>query len=286
VTKLPAWFRQDVPSKEVLAKLEHLRFWQVHTVCQEAKCPNLSYCFKHAKLTFLILGDTCTRNCGFCAVKKSRGNLKQDLDEPQRVAEAVSGLRLKYAVITSVTRDDLEDGGAGVFAQTIKIIHGLSLGIKVEILIPDFGGSASALEIVLEAHPDLVAHNMEIVKRLYPQLRPQADYARSLALLRKIKELNPDIATKSSLMLGLGETKEEIARAMEDLRLADCDILCLGQYLAPSTAHYPVKEFIGLETFEQYRSIGLSLGFKMVLSGPKVRSSYQAEEAFKEAVYA
>lgn len=286
MTKLPAWFRQDVPSKEVLAKLEHLRFWQVHTVCQEAKCPNLSYCFKHAKLTFLILGDTCTRNCGFCAVKKSRGNLKQDLDEPQRVAEAVSGLRLKYAVITSVTRDDLEDGGAGVFAQTIKIIHGLSLGIKVEILIPDFGGSASALEIVLEAHPDLVAHNMEIVKRLYPQLRPQADYARSLALLRKIKELNPDIATKSSLMLGLGETKEEIARAMEDLRLADCDILCLGQYLAPSTAHYPVKEFIGLETFEQYRSIGLSLGFKMVLSGPKVRSSYQAEEAFKEAVYA
>jgi len=261
----------------------------INTVCNEAKCPNISHCFKNSKLTFMILGDTCTRSCRFCGVKKKSGTqepfLEIDLDEPKRIAAAIKEFGINYAVITSVTRDDLEDGGAGQFAEVIELIQEAVPGIKVEALIPDFRGEPSSLRRVLNAGPTVAAHNMETVSRLYAELRPEADYRLSLNLLSKIKELAPGINTKSSLMLGLGETRQEVIATMEDLRYNDCDILTLGQYLAPSVEHYPVKEFISIEQFQDYKRIGDSLGFKAVLSGPLVRSSYRAEEVYKEFMH-
>ncbi len=286
--RLPSWFKQEIPEPEVLNLAQILSDSNVHTVCQEAKCPNLGYCFKRRKFTFMILGDTCTRDCFFCAVGKSDNKkaLTLDLDEPLRIAEAVKRLGLNYLVITSVTRDDLEDGGASVFARTIALIHGIDSEIKVEVLIPDFQGKIASLKIVLDSNPDLLGHNLETVRRLYQELRPRADYRLSLDILRRIKELRPGLPTKSSLMLGLGETEREVITAMEDLRESLCDILTLGQYLTPSPSHYPIKEFIDIEQFQKYEQIGLGLGFKKVISGPLVRSSYQAEEVFREALYA
>jgi lipoic acid synthetase len=285
INRLPHWFRQDIPEESVRQKLNLLASFKVNTVCKEAKCPNLSRCFKAAQLTFMLLGDVCTRNCLFCNVRKAKNEvLDIDWDEPYRIAELVKALSLNYVVITSVTRDDLADGGAGIFAKTITLIRALNKNIAIEVLIPDFSGNSESLKTLIAALPTVVAHNLETVPRLYKELRPQANYRLSLAVLRKIKTLNPDLITKSSLMLGMGEQEGEVIEVMKDLRQSECDILTLGQYLAPSPKHYPVKEFMSLEKFTQYRNIGLSLGFKAVLSGPLVRSSYQAEEAYKEAL--
>ncbi|MDD5595007.1 MAG: lipoyl synthase [Candidatus Omnitrophica bacterium] len=276
--KLPL---QKIPEKKVLQDLRNFRLQGIHTVCQEAKCPNLGSCFLENKLAFLILGDICTRNCSFCAVKRAKQEkLPLDQTEPVRIAQAVKNLGLKFVVLTSVTRDDLADGGAANFALTIELIHALGPGIKVEVLIPDFQGKRESLEVVLGAQPEVVAHNLETVPRLYGDLRPMASYALSLELLGKIKEISPITKTKSSLMLGLGEKEEEVINVMKDLRKNHCDFLTLGQYLAPSISHYPVKEFIALDQFDYYRSIGLSLGFRAVLSAPLVRSSYKAEELY------
>lgn len=281
--RLPVWFRQEIPDTHTLAMRHLFSEFDVHTVCQEARCPNLTHCFKNNHLTFIILGDTCTRKCSFCAVGKSNNRyLTLDRDEPYRIREIVKRLGLNYVVITSVTRDDLEDGGAGIFTQTIELIRSLNRQIKIEALIPDFGGKITSLKIVLDAQPDLVAHNIETVKRLYKELRPMANYQISLDILNKTKKLKPLIVSKSSIMLGLSETEEEVIETMKDLRFSQCDILTLGQYLAPSENHYPVKEFISPKQFARYKQIGLSLGFKSVLSGPLVRSSYRAEEAYQE----
>ena len=234
----------------------------------------------------MILGDTCTRNCRFCAVKKaSATSLTIDLEEPYRIAAAVKGLGLDYVVITSVTRDDLSDAGAGQFARTIALIRGIDTDIKIEVLIPDFSGNPESLKTVIEAGPSLLAHNMETVRRLYPAIRPEANYGLSLEIFRRAKKFQPALLTKSSLMLGLGEREEEVIQTMEDLRDSRCDILTLGQYLAPSQVHYPIQEFVSIEQFRKYRELGLVLGFKAVSSGPKVRSSYQAEKLYREVVY-
>jgi len=227
----------------------------------------------------MILGKSCTRNCRFCNVGKS-GNLKLavDFNEPERLARAVTLLELKYAVITSVTRDDLEDGGAGQFVRVLELIRSADKAVKIEVLIPDFQGNAEALRKVVNAAPFVLAHNLETIERLYGVIRPQADYRRSLRILEKAKESAGGLITKSSLMLGFGETEEEVVSALKDLRSSGCDIVTLGQYLAPSSRHYPVKEFILPEQFRKYSAIGLGLGFSKVLSGPKARSSYYAEE--------
>ena len=283
--RLPYWFKQDLADDTTLTMLGLLSGLNINTVCQKAKCPNLNYCFKKSKLTFMILGNTCSRNCRFCAVDKSDNRNKGlDLDEPFRIAEAVKELGLDYVVITSVTRDDLEDGGAAVFAKTIELVRSINRNIKVEVLIPDFQGKITSLQCVLDAVPDVTAHNLEAVNRLYKDLKPRCDYAVSLRILKKIKELNQAMITKSSLILGIGETENEVIAAMEDLRDADCDILTLGQYLSPSVNHYPVEEFIDLEQFQRYSRIGLGVGFKAILSGPLVRSSYRAEEVYRKCM--
>jgi len=244
----------------------------------------------------MILGNTCTRNCRFCGVnsiKKSRDNLRLsqeppltvDQNEPYRISQIVKIFNLKFVVITSVSRDDLDDGGAAQFAKTIELIRNIDKNIKIEVLIPDFSGNIASLKTVIDAKPSILAHNIETVRRLYKTLRPKANYQTSLDMLKKSKEINPLLITKSSLILGVGEREDEIIYTMEDLRCSQCDILTLGQYLAPSDRHYPVKEFISIEQFQRYRRIGLRLGFKVVLSGPKVRSSYQAEEVLGELEY-
>lgn len=285
MNRLPSWFKQEIPDRTVLERAQRLSEFKVHTVCQEARCPNLSSCFKDLRFTFMVLGDTCTRNCRFCAVKKTKNQLELDLEEPLRIARAVKKLGLDYVVITSVTRDDLVDAGAEIFARTIELIRKINRNIKIEVLIPDFKGRLVSLKCLLAASADVVAHNLETVSRLYRDLRPEADYALSLEVLKKIKALRPDLISKSSLMLGLGEKEAEVIEAMQDLRNSHCDFLTLGQYLAPSVAHYPVQEFISHKQFKRYEDLGLSLGFKAVLSGPKVRSSYQARELYQEVAY-
>lgn len=282
INRLPRWFRQDIPDTATLEKIHLLSKFNVHTVCQEARCPNLSHCFKNSRLTFMLLGDTCTRNCRFCAVSLSNDNLKDlDLNEPFRIRETVKRLGLNYVVITSVTRDDLQDGGAGIFAKTIELIRKDNPQTEVEVLIPDFGGKTESLKCVLDAHPNIIAHNLETVERLYKDLKPACDYGVSLGIFKKIKELSPLMLTKSSLILGVGEKETEVIQTMQDLRNVSCDILTLGQYLAASKQNYPVKEFVSFGQFQRYREIGLNLGFKAVLSGPKVRSSYYAQEVYK-----
>lgn len=281
--KLPLWFRQEIPDKIVLEKIRLLNQFDINTVCQSAKCPNLNRCFSNSELTFMILGNICTRHCRFCAVDKADSRLLAlDSDEPYRIAEAVKILGLEYVVITSVTRDDLKDGGAGTFAQVITHVHSLDTNIKVEVLIPDFAGNMSALRRVLEAGPDIIGHNIETVRRLYADLRPEADYNRSLQLLSRIKNLYPQMPVKSSMMLGLGETETEVAEAISDLKANKCDVLILGQYLAPSDGHYPVKEFIAPEQFVKYKDIAEKIGFKTVLAAPLARSSYKAAKIYEE----
>jgi len=252
---------------------------RLHTVCQEAKCPNIWECFSNRTATFLILGDRCTRNCRFCAVANRPIELP-DPEEPARVAAAVRDLSLSYVVITSVTRDDLPDGGAGHFAQTIREIRVNTPEALIEVLIPDFQGSRDALRIVLEARPDVLNHNIETVPRLYPSVRPGADYTQSLLLLKHVKEINLSTPTKSGLMLGLGEKEAEIEQTLMDLFNAGCRMLTLGQYLQPSKNHLAVARFVRPEEFARWKQSALERGFTDVASGPFVRSSYHAKELF------
>lgn len=279
--RLPSWFKQEIPGRKTAELSDMLSEAGVHTVCRQAKCPNIGFCFENKELTFMILGSACTRSCAFCNVAKATtAGLGVDEEEPLRISRLVEKLELDYVVITSVNRDDLIDAGAGMFAETIRSIRSLKRGIKIEVLIPDFQGNILSLKRVVDSEPDLIAHNLETVPRLYKDLRPQADYRLSLTILKKIKELNSSVFTKSSLMLGFGETQDEVIEAMRDLRDAGCDCLTLGQYLAPSEKHYPVKEFIAIEQFQKYKTVGDGLGFKSVSSGPKVRSSFRAQEAY------
>jgi lipoic acid synthetase len=283
---LPDWFKQEIPSKESLDNSRRLGRAGINTVCVEAKCPNLPLCFKQRKLTFMILGSVCTRSCRFCAVKKSKGRLPEpDKSEPRKIADAVKDLNITYAVITSVSRDDLEDCGAGQFLNTVNAIRKISPSVLAEVLIPDFQGKTGSLETILEAEPVVIGHNIETVNRLYPILRPEADYRRSLKVLRSLKQLNSSIVTKSSLMLGLSETEDEVISTLSDLMANGCDILTLGQYLAPSTNHEPINEFISPEKFRAYRETALAMGFKSVLSGPLVRSSFEAERTYRQSCF-
>lgn len=262
--------------------LHHIAQGELHTVCQEALCPNQGECFSRGTATFLILGDLCTRNCRFCAV--SHGTPEPvDPQEPKRVAQAVKAMGLKYVVITSVTRDDLEDGGAGQFAATIKEIRSAVPDAIVEVLVPDFGGSEEALREVLQASPQVLNHNLETVPRLYPKVRPQAEYKRSLRLLETVRLLAPQISTKSGLMLGLGEEPREIEEVMEDLLGVGCRMLTLGQYLRPTREHLPVERYLPPEEFNAWRDKALQIGFSRVASGPLVRSSYNAGEMYTES---
>lgn len=253
-----------------------LRAGSLHTVCEEARCPNIGECFKHEVATFMILGDVCTRNCRFCGVRKGNPS-SPDRDEPQRLREAVETLQLRHVVITSPTRDDARDGGAGMFAQTIDELRTVECVRTIEVLIPDFSGNKDALKTVVRASPDIIAHNIETVPSLYPAVRSGADYRRSLDILSATRRMNPDIFAKSGLMLGLGEKGEEIRGALKDLRDADCDFLSIGQYLPPSKGHYPC-EYIPPDEFAKWEKVAYEMRFKSVKSAPYVRSSYLAHE--------
>ena len=272
----PAWLRAPAPAgegyREVRALVDQLG---LHTVCQSAACPNLGDCWNQRTATFLLLGGVCTRRCRFCAVSQGIPQ-PLDHDEPQRVAQAVAALELRYAVLTSVTRDDLPDGGAAQFALTARAIRDRVPGCRVEVLVPDFQGSREALQTVLEAAPDVLNHNLETVPRLYPQVRPGASYERSLALLAGASEIRPQSVTKSGLMLGLGESPEEVLAVMRDLRACSVSLLTLGQYLQPSPLHLPVSRFLPPEEFNDLARSGRDMGFAHVEAGPLVRSSYHA----------
>lgn len=277
---LPGWFKQRIPHAGETADVEKLlSALKLHTVCEEAHCPNLGQCFSHGTATFMLMGEICTRNCTFCAVKKGVP-APLDLEEPEHITEAVRQLGLSYVVLTCVTRDDLDDGGAGHFAATIKALHAKMPELKVELLTSDFKGSIQSVRTVVEAGPDVFSHNLETISRLYPEVRPMADYRQSLDVLKTVKVLNPDIITKSGLMLGLGEGREEVVSAMRDLRQSGCNLLTLGQYLSPSAAHHPVVRFVTPEEFAEYGQIGLGEGFKGVASAPRVRSSFRASELY------
>jgi lipoic acid synthetase len=277
---LPEWFKKKAPNTEVFEYMkEKTKGLKLHTVCESAKCPNQGECFTHNTATVMILGDVCTRNCSFCAVNNGCPTMP-DENEPNNVAVFVKELGLKYVVITSVTRDDLPDGGAGHFAKTIEKVRGINSGISIEILIPDFKGDIDALSKVVKARPEVINHNIETVERLYPIVRPQAIYYRSLNVFKNVKHMDKNIITKSGFMVGLGESKAEVIKAMEDLYNSQCDMITIGQYLRPSPNHLPVVEYIHPEVFKEYREIGLRIGFKNVFSAPLVRSSYHAGETF------
>jgi lipoic acid synthetase len=276
----PPWLKKRLPPYQDLARVKSiLDETDLHTVCEEARCPNLGECFSRGTATFLILGDVCTRDCGFCAVKHGAPILP-DQTEPVKVAQAVQKMGLQYVVITSVTRDDLPDGGASLFAKTIQAIRALDPKIKIEVLIPDFQDDLPSLRAVLEESPDVLNHNIETIARLYPKVRPQANYKKSLNLLKRSKKSHPHILTKSGFMLGLGETEEEVLGLLQDLRKTGCDFLTIGQYLQPRPDRLPVVRFIPPEEFEEYKRIGEEMGFRAVASGPFVRSSFHASQLF------
>ena len=256
----------------------------LHTVCESAQCPNRGKCFTEGTATFLLLGNVCTRNCRFCAVEHGHPQPLDD-DEPGRISQAVTTLKLEHAVLTSVTRDDLPDGGAFQFAQTIKAVRKENPNVTIEVLIPDFNGSKEALQCVLDEIPDVLNHNLETVPRLYTKVRPQADYKRSLKLIRRAKNYQPTCFTKSGLMVGLGETYEEVIDVMNELRKADCDFLTIGQYLRPSFNHYPMIRQVSQEEFESYEEMGGKMGFKAIFSGRLVRSSFMAGDIYKKACH-
>jgi len=274
----PPWLKARFPRGERFGHIkEMLRDQSLHTVCEEARCPNIGECFNAGTATFMILGDTCTRACGFCAVNSGRPE-GLDLLEPYRLAKTVEALGLDYVVITSVNRDDLPDGGASIFAACIRSIRRLRPDCEVEVLIPDFEGNAEAVGAVLDANPVVLNHNIESVPRLYPRVRPKARYDRSLALFRRSKVLRPDIPVKSGLMLGLGETFDEVVQVLEDLKAAGVDLVTVGQYLRPTPKHLPVDRYVTPEEFAAVREVGERLGFAHIESGPFVRSSYHAGE--------
>ena len=279
----PDWLKVRFPAGERYTQIKSLlRKHNLHSVCEEAKCPNIGECFNAGSATFIILGDVCTRSCGFCSVTSGRPGTV-DVLEPVRLAQTVELLGLDYAVITSVNRDDLEDGGAGIWAATIRAIRHRMPDCQVEVLTPDFEGNWDALRIVVEAKPVVYNHNIETVPRLYRRVRPKAVYERSLEMLSQIKAIDPEMTTKSGIMVGLGETLEEIEQTMADLRAHDCDLLTVGQYLQPDKHHLPVERYWHPDEYESIREIGTRLGFKHVEAGPLVRSSYHAGEQSRAA---
>jgi lipoic acid synthetase len=283
--RIPEWLRLKLPTSNTFSQTRNLlEDLHLHTVCESAKCPNHWECWSKGTATFMIAGDRCTRNCGFCAVSTAKP-LPLEGDEPVRVAEATRRMKLRHVVITAVARDDLADGGAEHFRQTIEAVRKANPGIVIEVLVPDFLEKDSSLDAVLSANPEIFNHNMETVRRLTPSVRSRATYDRSLSVLKKVKDRRGDtIYTKSGIMLGLGETEEELLTALADLRQARCDILTLGQYLQPSLKHLPVKEFISPAKFEEYGEKARALGFVHVASGPMVRSSYHADDFSPAAI--
>ncbi|HEX7359989.1 MAG TPA: lipoyl synthase [Bryobacteraceae bacterium] len=288
--RLPQWLRKGRTHFESVHRLKaELRGRGLHTVCESARCPNMHECFDRGTATFMILGNLCTRGCGFCSVPKGSPAKKEfalDPDEPKQVAEMAARMKLRYVVITSVNRDDLPDGGSTHFAETVKRVREELPAARVEVLTPDFCGDLEAVARVLDAGPDVFNHNMETVPRLYRRVRPQADYERSLAVLRFARTYAPAALTKSGFMVGLGERSEEVHRLLDDLAAAGAGVATIGQYLQPTRRNLPVAEFVKPEQFEAYREYGLSAGFKMVFSGPLVRSSYMAEQVNERAVRA
>jgi len=276
--RLPEWIKTKGIAGTHSTK-QFLRSHGLSTVCEEARCPNIGLCFSKPTATFMLLGSKCTRNCGFCSVESSTP-LQPDSSEPERIAMAAREMGLRYVVLTSVTRDDLPDGGALHFAMTVRAIRRLLPDAGVEVLTPDFKGDVASLKMVLDSKPDVFNHNIETVQRLYPVVRPQADYRRSLHVLRNARVLAPEINTKSGIMVGLGETFDEVVEVMEDIRSTGCDFLTIGQYLRPSRRNLPVVEYIAPEVFDRYRDIAIGMGFRGVASAPLVRSSMNAEEMF------
>ena len=273
----PTWLRVRLPSGSNYRRVKSLmRGQRLHTVCEEAMCPNLGECWDHGTATFLLMGDTCTRSCGFCFIKTGRPPAL-DEDEPRRVAESVVALNLSHCVLTSVNRDEIPNGGAHIFANTIREIRQRQPGCTVEVLIPDFKGHRDALKEVMDARPEILNHNTETVPRLYRTVRPQANYQQTLKVLSDAKELDPGAMTKSGIMVGLGETKAEVIEVIGDLREHQVDILTIGQYLRPSPLHLPVYRYVHPDEFQELHDIGMEMGFKWVESGPLVRSSYHAE---------
>ncbi|MTI80857.1 MAG: lipoyl synthase [Firmicutes bacterium] len=273
----PEWLKVNLQGAEKLTGIKNmLNRLSLHTVCEEANCPNMIECFGRKTATFMILGSICTRNCTFCNVTKGHTQ-PVDPEEPNHVAEAVQELGLRHVVVTSVTRDDLPDGGAGHFAAVINKLK--ETDVVVEVLIPDFAGDKEALAQVVNAKPKIINHNIETVPKLYSTVRPKAIYQRSLELLKNVKQMDNSIYTKSGIMVGLGEQEDDVINTLKDLRAVDCDLLTIGQYLAPSNQHHPVVEYIHPDQFEKYEQIAYQLGFKYVASGPLVRSSYHADQA-------
>ncbi|MBK9730258.1 MAG: lipoyl synthase [Chitinophagaceae bacterium] len=277
--KKPDWLRVKLPTGE---NYRHVRglvdHYKLHTICESGNCPNMGECWGAGTATFMILGNVCTRSCGFCAVYTGMPT-ELDWDEPKRVAEAIKLMGVKHAVLTSVNRDELKDGGAGIWAATVRAVRELNPETTMETLIPDFKGNMESVELMIEVKPEVVSHNMETIRRLYKKVRPQAKYDRSLAVIRRLKD--GGIRTKSGIMAGLGETKEEVFQVMDDLREAGCDVMTIGQYLQPTRNHLEVMEWIHPDIFKEYEEVGLSKGFRFVESAPLVRSSYHAEKHVK-----
>jgi len=277
--KYPQWFLDLLKTKRgIHAVHSHIGDLKLHTVCQEARCPNRGECYSSGTATFLILGNVCTRNCKFCAIEKGDPT-GEDPQEPERVLEAVKRMKLRYVVITSVTRDDLSDGGAGIFAKTIALIREFDYTIKMEVLTPDFKGSREAVKIIIDAKPDVFNHNVETVPRLYPLVRPMADYQQSLDVLASARSFNPEGITKSGIMVGLGEHEDEVVGVLGDLAKNGCSIVTIGQYIQPTDSHIAVVEFIHPDVYERYKKAGEKLGLTVV-AGPLVRSSYFAHDAY------
>lgn len=278
----PEWLKIKIASNQKSSEVQNLlNDLHLNTVCDNALCPNRGECFLKGTATFMILGRNCTRNCRFCNVTKSKPEPVNEM-EPVNLAKAVDRLNLKHVVVTSVTRDDLKDGGAGHFAKVIKEVKNLKKNVTIEVLIPDFQGDKDALKLVVDEKPEIINHNVETVPQLYSEVRPKAIYERSLEVLENVKKMDNSILTKSGIMLGLGEKKEQVVSLMKDLRSVDCDIFTIGQYLQPSKAHHDVIEYVHPDTFNEYAKIGEELGFKYVAAGPLVRSSYNAIDVFEK----
>lgn len=282
--RLPEWLTIRLPRPDTIQEVQGMmRQKNLHTVCESARCPNLPECWSKKTATFMILGDTCTRSCGFCAIKVGKG---EELDpfEPANVAKVTKDLGLKHVVVTSVARDDLKDEGAEQFARTIRALHNMNPEVIVEILTPDFKAKPDLIKIVVDAGPEIYNHNIETIERLHTVVRPQAKYARTMRVLELVKEIDPRVYTKSGLMLGLGETRDEVVKTLKDLRAVGVDAVTIGQYLRPTMKHLPVAEFIHPNEFKEYEKIGEDLGFAFVASGPFIRSSYNAIEFSKKVM--
>lgn len=283
MNKHPYWLRKKAFKPAFILDMKALLdTLKLHSVCESAHCPNQGECFSQGTVTFLILGEVCTRNCSFCAVKKGVP-LTPDPEEPKNMSKAVRELNLNYVVITSVTRDDLPDGGASHFAEVVKAIKSTMPSVVVELLVPDFRGSTEALTEIVSSFPDVIGHNIETIPRLYPAVRPKANYQRSIELLKNVKRMNPHLITKSGIMLGLGEERSEVIQALDDLKNVDCDLVTLGQYLPPSIGNYHLSKYVTPEEFQELEKIGLAMGFRGIASGSFVRSSFNAAQLFREA---